>query len=88
MDLTVFTPPGVPDSGPGQVIPRDGQPIDPQRAANMMSPVGQYYPENVDWDAAAALPARAVPPWLLAVLFIAALGVALTLTILIAWLFR
>jgi hypothetical protein len=53
-----------------------------------MSPVGQYYPERVDWGAAAASPARAVPPWLLAILFVAALGIALALTIVIAKLVR
>ena len=50
----------------------------------MMSPVGQQYPERVDWSAAAAAKARAVPPWLLAILFIAAIGGALALTIVIA----
>jgi serine/threonine-protein kinase len=86
----VPSPPRVPDSGPGQALPRDGNGnlIDPQRAANMMSPVGQHYPEHVDWDAAAAARARAVPPWLLAVLFVAALGIALALTIVIAKLLR
>jgi hypothetical protein len=85
--------PRVPDSGPGQALPRDGNGnpgnlIDPQRAANMMSPVGQHYPEHVDWGAAAAARARAVPPWLLVVLFVAALGIALALTIVIAKLLR
>jgi serine/threonine-protein kinase len=86
----VPSPPRVPDSGPGHVLPRDGNGnlIDPQRAANLMSPVGQYYPEHVDWDAAASSPARAVPPWLLVILFVAALGVALALTIVIARLLR
>jgi hypothetical protein len=60
---------------------------DPQHAANLMSPVGQQYPDR-DWGAAAASRARAVPPWLLAVLFIGTLAVALTLTILIAKLVR
>jgi hypothetical protein len=61
---------------------------DGQRAANLMSPVGQHYPEQVDWGAAAQARTRAVPPWLLAVLFIATLGVALALTIVIAKLIR
>jgi hypothetical protein len=86
----VPSPPRVPDSGPGYALPRDGNgnPIDLQHAANLMSPVGQHYPEHVDWGAAAASRARAVPPWLLAILFIAALGVALALTIVIAKLVR
>ena len=49
-----------------------------------MSPVGQHYPEHVNWAAAAATRARAVPPWLLAILFIGAIGIALALTIMIA----
>ena len=49
-----------------------------------MSPVGERYPERVNWAAAAATRARAVPPWLLAILFIAAIGIALALTIAIA----
>jgi eukaryotic-like serine/threonine-protein kinase len=58
--------------------------MDPQRAASLMSPVGQHYPDNVDWEAAAAAEARAVPTWLLAIFFIGALGVALAITIAIA----
>jgi hypothetical protein len=76
--------PRVSDSGPGHVVSHDGTFSDPQRAAALMSPVGQNYPENVDWAAAAATRARAVPPWLLAILFIGALGIALALTIAIA----
>jgi serine/threonine-protein kinase len=84
----VPSPARVAESGPGRVVPGDGAPFDAQRAANLMSPVGQQYPEQVDWGAAAASRARAVPPWLLAILFIAALGVALALTIAIAKLIR
>jgi hypothetical protein len=62
----------------------DGTLFDPQRAAALMSPVGERYPENIDWSSAAASPARAVPPWLLAVLFIGAIAIALLLTIVIA----
>jgi len=62
--------------------------MDPQRAASFMSPVGQQYPERVDWSAAAAARTRAVPPWLLAILFVSALGGALLLTIVIARLIR
>jgi hypothetical protein len=56
--------------------------------AGLISPVGQQYPENVDWNAMAARPARAVPPWLLAALFVGAIGIALALTIVIARLAR
>ena len=53
-----------------------------------MSPVGQQYPEHVDWSAAAASRARAIPPWMLAVLFVGAIGIALALTIVVARLIR
>jgi hypothetical protein len=53
-----------------------------------MSPVGQQYPENVDWGSWAASRARAVPPWLLAALFVGAIGVALALTVVVARLIR
>jgi len=53
-----------------------------------MSPVGQHYPEHVDWGAAAAGRARALPPWMLAVLFVGAIGIALALTIVVARLIR
>ena len=66
----------------------NGHLSDAQRAANLMSPVGRQYPEQVDWTAAAAARARAVPPWLLALLFLGAIGVALILTIVIAKLIR
>ncbi len=62
--------------------------IDPQRAAELMSPVGQQYPEHVDWSAAAAGRARALPPWMLAVLFVGAIGIALAVTIIVARLIR
>jgi hypothetical protein len=52
--------------------------------ADVASPVGQHYQGNVDWDAAAAAPAKAMPPWLLAVLFIGAIGIALLITLVIA----
>ena len=51
-----------------------------------MSPVGEHYPQT-DWDRAAAQSAKAMPPWMLAALFIAALGGALVLTIVIAKIF-
>lgn len=71
----------------GYPVP-EGAAFDPQRAAELMSPVGQHYPENVDWNAAASSPARAVPPWLLAALFVGAIGVALLLTVIVARLIR
>jgi hypothetical protein len=61
-----------------------GAMFDPQRAADLMSPVGQQYGEQVDWEGAAAGRARAVPPWLLAALFVGAIGIALALTIVVA----
>ena len=60
---------------------------DPQHAANMASPVGPHYGEH-DWEAAAAAPARAIPPWMLALLFLGAIGVALGITIAIAKLIK
>jgi len=65
---------GEPASAPGP----DGGPHPPQRAAGMMSPVGEHFAENVDWAALATNRVRAVPPWMLAVLFLGAIGVALT----------
>jgi hypothetical protein len=66
---------------------RDTGAHDPAHAANMASPVGAGYGEH-DWDAAAAAPARAIPPWMLAILFIVAIGVALGITIAIATLVK
>ena len=62
-------------------------PGDSQRAADLASPVGSTY-GDVDWSKAAAMPARAIPPWMLGVIFVAAIGVALALTIIIAKLVR
>ena len=70
----------------GQLIPHPHH--DPHHAAQMVSPVGDQYPHAMDWAAAAARPAKALPPWLLAVLFVGALGVALMLTIVIARIVR
>jgi hypothetical protein len=90
-----LTPPGYPQTAPRSRIPDSGSaPMrevglsDPQRAANLLSPVGQQYPEQVDWAAAAASRARAVPPWLLAILFVGAIGIALALTVIVARLIR
>ena len=76
-------PPGYPQ--PGQID--SGVFIEPERAANTMTPGGDPQP-NADWTTAAALPVKAVPPWKLAVFFIGALGVALTLTIMLARMLR
>ena len=87
-DIFPSAPPGGRSSGPmgGQV--HDSGPHAPQSAANLVSPVGNQYPQQVDWAEAAAMPARAVPPWMLGVLFVAAIGLALTVTIIIAKLAR
>jgi hypothetical protein len=61
-------------------------PYDPSAAANLMSPVGQSYPQT-DWEHAAAQSAKALPPWMLAALFVGALGGALLLTIVLAKIF-
>jgi serine/threonine-protein kinase len=73
-----------------QHSPYAGKPATPdaQHSMNMMSPVGDQYGHHVNWEAAAAQRARALPPWLLAVLFVGALGIALTLTIVIAKIIR
>jgi hypothetical protein len=78
--------PGPPPVSPGPGG-HDSGPHDPQRLVEMASPVGQHYPEH-DWAAAAAVPAKALPPWKLVVLFVAAIGIALTLTIIIAKIIR
>jgi len=71
------------------VFPSSGSgPHDPQRAADLASPVGAQYGGDVDWSQAAAMPARAIPPWMLGVIFVAAIGVALAITIIIAKLVR
>jgi hypothetical protein len=59
----------------------------PQHAANLMSPVGEHYPQR-DWAAAAAQHAKALPPWMLAALFVGALVGALLITIIIAKIIR
>ncbi len=61
---------------------------EPHRALDLASPVGNQYGEQVDWAAAAAAPARAIPLWMLAVIFLGAIGVALTITIIIARIVR
>ncbi len=54
----------------------------------LMSPVGAQYPNAVDWAAEAARPVRVLPPWMLGVVFAGAIGLALTITIIIARLAR
>jgi serine/threonine-protein kinase len=75
------------DLAPSNPPHRHSGPFDPNAAANMMSPVGDHYPQT-DWAAAAARPARALQPWQLALLFVGALGAALLVTIIIAKLAR
>lgn len=64
----------------------DAQPFSPSAAANLMSPVGDQYPQT-DWERAAALPARALAPWQLAALFVGVVGGALLITLLLAKIF-
>jgi hypothetical protein len=54
-----------------------------QQAANLMSPVGEQYPQQ-DWDAAAAVPAKALTPVQLILLFVAVVAGAVTITMLVA----
>jgi len=61
-------------------------PFDPNLAANVMSPVGDQYPQ-ADWQRMAGMQAKAIPKWALIALFIAALGGALILTLAIAKIF-
>ncbi len=84
-----------PNRDSGQVIrPAPGAPgsgrFDANRAIDLASPVGHQYPmqSERDWATLAALPARALPPWMLALIFVGAIGVALVITIVIARLVR
>ena len=49
--------------------------------AQLMTPVGEHFPQHIDWQKAADRPARAVPPWILALLFCVTLAVALAITV-------
>ena len=69
-----------------QRSPYANAPFDPNVAANMMSPVGEHYPQT-DWQRMAGMQARALPKWALIALFVAALGGALILTLVIAKIF-
>jgi hypothetical protein len=65
-------------------VPRTGpQQPNGQQAANLMSPVGEHYPQH-DWDAAAAAPARALTRIQLGLLFVAVVAGAITLTMIVA----
>jgi hypothetical protein len=81
MQPSTFASQRAPDSGVYVNAPPSG--FDPNRAAGLMSPVGPNYPQQ-DWEIAAAKPAKAVPPWMFAVLFVVGFGIALALTIAIA----
>ena len=78
---STFASQRAPDSGVYLSGPSAG--YDPNRAANVASPVGPGYPQQ-DWETAAAKPAKAVPPWMFAILFVVGFGIALMLTIVIA----
>ncbi len=75
--------PSAPQSGGHRAY---DQPFDPHAAANLLSPVGEQYPQT-DWDRAAAMAATAMPPWKLAALFVLVVGGALILTLVIAKIF-
>ena len=76
-----------PSSGPLPVFPDSG-PMPAQHAANLMSPVGQQYPQQVDWAEAAAMPARAVPSWVMVLLFVGAIVAAMLVFIIIGSIVR
>ncbi len=78
-----LAPSTLPSSSPR---PYASTPHDPIQAASLVSPVGEQYPQT-DWDRAAAMSARALPPWMLVALFGGALVVALLLTLAIAKIF-
>ena len=83
------SPARTPDSGPAPALNGNlgGNLGDPQRAANLMSPGAPPY-LGPAWGAATFSRVRAAPPWLLALLFVGALGIALGLTIAIARMIR
>jgi hypothetical protein len=80
---TDLAPSSLPNS---QRSPYAGAPLDASAAANLMSPVGAQYPQT-DWERAAGMQAKALPPWKLAALFVAVVGGALLLTLIIAKIF-
>jgi hypothetical protein len=70
------------DLGSPQRAPMTPNTGNVQQAMNIMSPVGEQFPQT-DWDAAAAQSAKALPHWKLALLFLAVVGGALLLTTII-----
>ncbi len=78
--------PGPPVHHPmgGQMHHPHGMNDSAQQAAHLMSPVGQQYPQHVNWADAAAMPAKAIPPWMLGLLFVGAILGALLITVVIA----
>jgi hypothetical protein len=70
-------------------LPQPQRPIhtpehgNPQQAMNVMSPVGSQYPQT-NWENAAAQPARLLTPVQLAALFLAVVGGAILLIVIIA----
>ncbi len=54
----------------------------------LISPVGPQYAQAVDWEAEANRPLRVVPGWALGIVFAAAIGLALAITVIIARLAR
>jgi hypothetical protein len=49
----------------------------------LISPVGPQFPQQVDWKEAALEPARALPTWVMVMLFLVASGLALGVTFLV-----
>jgi hypothetical protein len=74
-----------PHSGTQSPVPGAG--LHTPRPASTVSPVGEHYPPR-DWQAEAERRVRPMQPWMLAVLFVGALGIALTITIVIAKIIR
>lgn len=69
---------------PRTAIPQSGQVVvNGQAAANLMSPVGEHFPQQ-DWAAAAAAPAKALTNVQLALLFVAVVAGAIAITMVIA----
>ncbi len=73
------------DPGPQHGL---GPLVGPQHGANLMSPVGPQYGQQVDWEQAAGVRTRALPTWVMIALFIGAIGLALTVTLVLARMMR
>jgi serine/threonine-protein kinase len=78
--------PHAPPMAAPHVPPISGPPHMPH-PASAVAPSGDQ-PARRDWSVAEAQPVRAIPPWMLAVLFVSAVSVALTITIVIARILR